>query len=76
MIIRRKVNKANAVTRAVLAAGSQNKLADVLGVTQQAISLWEKRGWVPLDRVQEISILYDIPRGLLINPRIASMMDL
>lgn len=68
--------KYNAVTRAVLYAGSQTKLAEILGVTQQSVSLWVTRGWVPLDRVQEISILYDIPRGELINPRIASMMDL
>jgi len=36
---------------ACYAAGSQAKLADLLGCSQQNVSMWLRRGWVPVDRV-------------------------
>jgi DNA-binding transcriptional regulator YdaS (Cro superfamily) len=66
----------NGVARAIRAAGSQQKLAAHLGVSQQAISAWLERGWVPLRRAQEIETSLGIPRGTLINPRIADLVDL
>lgn len=62
------------VDLAVLAAKGQSKLATELGVTQQAISLWVKQGWVPLGRAAEIEQKFDIPRHRLINPAIVSML--
>ncbi len=64
------------VAEAVKAAGSQEKLAEKLGVSQQAVSIWLRRGWVPLRRAQEIEALFGVPRGRLINPRIADLVDL
>lgn len=66
----------NAIHQAIRAAGSQQKLAASLGVSQQAISAWLERGWVPLRRAQEIEISFGIPRAKLINPRIADLVDL
>lgn len=66
----------NGVLLAVLAAGTQAKLAEGLGVTQQAVSIWLRRGWVPLRRAQEIEALLGVPRARLINPRIADLVDL
>jgi len=30
-------------------------LADKLGVTKQAIHVWKKKGYIPLDRVKQVS---------------------
>lgn len=68
--------KPNAVAHAVDKAGSQERLADQLGVSQQAISKWLRRGYVPLQRAQEIEIQYGIPRARLINPRIVDLADI
>lgn len=65
----------NGVTEAIKRAGSQEKLAELLGVTQQFVSTCHKRGWVPLRRAQEIEALLGIPRLQLINPRIADLVD-
>lgn len=66
----------NAVADAIGAAGTQEKLSEALGVSQQAVSMWLKRGYVPLRRAQEIEALFGVPRGRLINPRIADLVDL
>ena len=70
------MNTTNGVSQAIQAAGSQRKLADLLGVSQQAISIWLDQGWVPLRRAQEIETSLGIPRSSLINPRIADLVDL
>jgi DNA-binding transcriptional regulator YdaS (Cro superfamily) len=54
---------------AVLAAGGQKQLADQLGVTQQLISQWIRRGFVSLNHVTELESRYGIPRARLINPK-------
>lgn len=64
------------IADAVNAAGSQADLAATLGVTQQAVSVWLARGWVPLRRAQEIEAQFGIARGRLINPRVMALMDL
>lgn len=61
---------------AVRLAGTQDALADKLGVSQQAVSIWLRRGWVPLRRAQEIEALLGVTRARLINPRIADLVDL
>jgi DNA-binding transcriptional regulator YdaS (Cro superfamily) len=64
------------ITDAVRLAGTQDLLAAKLGVTQQAVSIWLRRGWVPLRRAMEIETLLGVPRARLINPRIADLVDL
>jgi len=66
----------NGVELAIEAAGGQVKLAEALGVTQQAVSTWLQRGFVPLKRVVEIETLFGVPRARLINPRFADLVDL
>lgn len=64
------------IAAAVKAAGSQERLADRLGVSQQAISQWLKAGYVPLLRALEIEAQFGIARARLISPRIAGLVDL
>ena len=64
------------IVQAVTAAGTQQTLAEKLGVTQQAVSTWVRRGWAPLRRAQEIEAQFGIPRARLINPRIVDLVDL
>lgn len=60
---------------AVTAAGSQQKLAELLGVTQQVISTWCRRGYVPVRRAQEIEATLGVPRSSLISPRLADLVS-
>ena len=64
------------IAEAVQKAKTQEALAEKLGVTQQAISTWLRRGWVPLLRALEIEAQYGIPRARLINPRIVDLVDI
>ena len=64
------------ISDAVRLAGTQDLLAEKLGVSQQAVSIWLRRGWVPLRRAQEIEVLLGVSRARLINPRIADLVDL
>jgi DNA-binding transcriptional regulator YdaS (Cro superfamily) len=70
------MQQTNGIAQAIRAAGSQQKLAKRLGVSQQAISAWLERGWVPLRRAQEIETSLGISRAKLIDPRIADLVDL
>lgn len=63
------------IAHAVVLAGSQKALADALGVSQQAVSEWETKGWVPLERATEIEALYGIPRVHLIDPKIVDTLE-
>lgn len=59
---------------ACYAAGSQAKLADLLGCSQQNVSMWLRRGWVPVDRVVEIEQATGVYRKLLINPKLVNLL--
>jgi DNA-binding transcriptional regulator YdaS (Cro superfamily) len=64
------------IADALTKAGNQEKLADQLGVSQQAVSIWLRRGWVPVRRALEIEAQFGIPRSRLISPRLADLVDL
>lgn len=68
-------NAPKGVDRAVEKAGSQAKLADKLGCTQQAVSGWVMRGFVPPLRAVEIEAEFGIPRKELLSPRLASIVN-
>jgi DNA-binding transcriptional regulator YdaS (Cro superfamily) len=58
------------------AAGNQTRLAEALGVSQQAVSRWRRQGWVPLARAREIETLTGVHRASIMNPRVlASFAD-
>lgn len=64
------------IADALQRAGNQKALALQLGVTQQAVSIWLRRGWVPVRRAVEIEAQFGIPRARLISPRLADLVDL
>lgn len=64
----------NAVDAAIAAAGSQTKLAALLGVKQQAISIWRTRGWVPVQRAREIELHTGVDRVLLVKPMLRDLV--
>lgn len=70
----RRSSQQTGIARAVLEAGSQDKLARGLGVTQQAISIWLDQGWVPLRRAEQIEQKFSIPRAELVNPKILEIL--
>lgn len=53
---------------------SQQALANLLGVTQQAVGKWLARGYAPAHRVVEIEQGTGVPREELINPRLADLL--
>lgn len=57
------------VADAIRAAGGQGSLARKVGVSQQAVSQWVKRGWVPMEHIVEVERLFGVPRARLINPK-------
>lgn len=58
------------VQRAVKAAGSQQLLAEALGLKQQTISTWVVRGYVPLDHVTAVSAVSGVPKRELVSPKV------
>ena len=63
----------NGVELAIKEAGGQGALAHQLGVSQQAISLWKRRGYVPLSRLTEIEAQYGVRKIEMIDPRIIDL---
>ena len=62
------------IDQAIRAAGSQQKLAVKLGVTQQMVSKYKRNGFVPADRAVEIEVQFGVPRSTLINPRLLDLV--
>lgn len=65
----------NGVQKAIQEAGGQVNLAHQLGVTQQAISIWKRQGFVPISRIVEIETQYGVPRAELISQEIVDIVD-
>lgn len=63
------------IEKAVDAAGGQVKMAAALGVTQQAVSFWVRRGYVAPLRAIEIEMQWGVPRIELISQKIRSTFD-
>lgn len=65
----------NGIQKAITLAGSQRALAQHLGVSQQAVSEWEKRGYAPDARIVEIEAEYGIDRIELVNPALRRLLE-
>lgn len=70
-----EVMQSKGVDLAVEMSGSQAKLAAKVGVTQQAVMKWVKRGYVPLPRAREIEALLGVPRSTLVDPKVLDLLS-
>lgn len=58
------------IALAIKAAGSQQNLASILGVTQQAVSGWlQGVRWMPVRQAVAIEAVFHIPAASMINPK-------
>lgn len=71
----RKKKNDSGIAQAVQRAGGQEKFGELLGVSQQAVSAWVRRGYVPAGRVVEIEAQFGVPRHELIDPRLRDLVD-
>jgi DNA-binding transcriptional regulator YdaS (Cro superfamily) len=62
------------IEQAIHAAGSQKRLAELLGCSQQNVSFWLRQGYCPSERVVEVEQATGVDRGLLINPRLLDLL--
>lgn len=58
------------IQQAVAKAGGQTRLAELLGVSRQAVSHMVKVGYAPLSRAVEIESQLGVPRAELVHPKI------
>lgn len=63
------------IAEAVVVSGGQSKLAEKLGVSQQMVSKWLHRGYVPVRRVVEIETQTGVSRHRLVDPRLTDLVD-
>lgn len=56
------------IEQAIEIAGSESKLAALLGCSQQAINKMKRRGYVPPTRADQIAAMMKIDRTALIDP--------
>ncbi|CAB4122757.1 Putative bacterial antitoxin YdaS [uncultured Caudovirales phage] len=61
------------IEKAITACGSQAKLAELIGCTQQNVSFWRRQGFVPPDRILEIEQASGVGRTELINPKLLDL---
>jgi DNA-binding transcriptional regulator YdaS (Cro superfamily) len=63
------------IEAAIVAAGGQDNLAKLIGCTQQNVSSWKARGYVPLLRAVEIEQRTGVARLRLIDSRAGLLPD-
>ena len=59
---------------AIIIAGSQAKLAAILGCTQQNVGFWLKQGYCPPERIIEVEQATGVSRTQLINPKLLDLL--
>ncbi len=62
------------IEEAIYAAGSQTKLAKILGCSQQNVGFWLRQGYCPAERVIEVEQATGVPRERLINPKLVDLL--
>ena len=62
------------IEEAIYVAGSQAKLAKILGCTQQNVGFWLRQGYCPAERVIEVEQATGIARSRLINPKLVDLL--
>jgi len=63
------------IEQAIRAMGSQAKLAEVLGCSQQNISSWLRRGYVPPRQALAIEQATGVSRAVLVDPKLAALLS-
>ena len=63
------------IEQAIRAAGSQTRLAEVLGCSQQNISSWLRRGYVPPRQALAIEQATGVSRAVLVDPKLAALLS-
>lgn len=56
-------------------AKGQVLLGERLGVSQQAVSNWQRQGYVPPGRVREIEAQFGVPRHQLVSPKVRELLE-
>ena len=59
---------------AIIIAGSQAKLAKILGCSQQNVGFWLKQGYCPPERIIEVEQATGVGRAQLINPKLLDLL--
>lgn len=62
------------IEQAIRAAGSQAELAALLGCSQQNISSWLRRGYVPPKQAVAIEQATGISRAMLVDPKLVALL--
>ena len=62
------------IEEAIYAAGSQAKLAKIIGCSQQNVGFWLAQGYCPPERVIEVEQATGVPRAKLINPKLVDLL--
>ena len=62
------------IEEACAEAGTQEALADLLGVSRQAVQQWVRKGYVPSRRALEIEAQTGVDRRALVDPRLVDLL--
>lgn len=67
--------RVSAIREAVTAAGGAAQLAEMIGVTHQAVYYWLNKGYVPPARAVVIEALFKIDRNRIMNPELLRALN-